>query len=79
MLDNLNNQEASIFSQDDEKDKSDYFMERRKFRLSEFFSGRFFGMEPTQLFILSLMLLVVVFLLGTVILLLSGRIMVSSL
>ena len=75
MLDNLRNQDSSPFFQDTEEVEvnktSNPETSPKKNRV---FSGSFFGLKPQQTFILLLRLFLVVFLVGTMFLMVTGKI-----
>ncbi|HBG75259.1 MAG: hypothetical protein A2X25_12585 [Chloroflexi bacterium GWB2_49_20] len=75
MLDNLRNQDSSPFNKDEEDENnaedSDQVAIAKK---TWSFDGKILGLKSQQLFILLLMLLLAVCLLGTMLLLVTGKI-----
>ena len=78
-MDNSQNQGSSSFLDDDEADDQATPKEFSISTLIRMLSGKLLGLKPQQLFILLLMLLVVVSLLGTMFLLVTGRMVVPNL
>lgn len=81
MLDNLQNQNPSSFYQGDDENEynnenSDLGFKPKTKRIN---NGIFFGLKPLQLFILLVLLLIVVFLLGAMFLLITGKVVPSFL
>jgi len=74
MLDNLKDQESSPFFQDDEDEQQDFSDLDALAKITRKLSGTILGMKPQQLFTLLIMLLVVICLLGTMFLLVTGKI-----
>lgn len=80
MLDNLRDQESSPFYQDEDDDISSETSDQGvKAKKNRSFDGKILGLKSQQLFILLLMLLLVVCLLGTMFLLVTGKIVPSFL
>jgi len=80
-LDNLHDQESSPFSHDE--DEIDINTDYRDFGFNTNdhgrINGKFLGLKPVQLFIILVMLLSVVFLLGMMLLLVTGKLVPSFL
>ena len=79
MLDNLRNQGSTPFFQDEEeneiKPKPDSKQKFRDFQNSRIFKMTIPGLTPLQQFILVLLLFMVIGLLGTMFLLVTGKVM----
>lgn len=73
MSDNFQNQGSTPFFQDDEEIDPVNSKKSLISNITSRLSGSMLGLKPQQLFILLLMFLVVVFLLGSVFLLITGR------
>ena len=81
MLDDLRDQDPSQFFHDEEDMGSnnefpDLGLKTRNHRIA---NGKFLGLKPQQLFILLILLLLVVCLLGTMLLLVTGKMVPSIL
>jgi hypothetical protein len=76
MLDNLRDQSSSSFFQDEGDDNIPESPDPKTgSKKSRKFTGKFLGLKPQQLFILLLMSFMVVCLLGTMFLLVTGKIL----
>jgi len=73
MLNDFQDQGPSPFFRDGEEESQDNSGQRGKFNITRWLSGSILGLKPPQLFVLLIMLLVVVCLLGSLFLLITGK------